>query len=62
MNKGFVLTDIGGKTKKNSSIPFSKTGMRIAKNGIILEHPKKGDRNNGRDTGQPGRANAFKLY
>ena len=54
---GFVLTDIGGKTKKNSSIPFSKTGMRIAKNGIILEHPKKGDRNNGRDTGQPGNRN-----
>ncbi len=54
---GFVLTDIGGKTKKNSSIPFSKTGMRIAKNGIILEHPKKGDMNNGRDTGQPGNRN-----
>ena len=45
---GFVLIDIGGKTNKKSSIPFSKTGMRIAKNGIILERPKKGDINNGK--------------
>ena len=51
---GYVLTDIGGKTKKNSSIPFSKTGMRIAKNGIILERHKKGDMNNGKDTTKPG--------
>ena len=51
---GYVLADIGGKTKKKSSIPFSKTGMRIAKNGIIFERPKKGETKNGNNTRQPG--------
>jgi hypothetical protein len=44
---GYVLRDIGGKTKKNPTIPFSKTGLRISKNGILLE-PQKGDISHGR--------------
>lgn len=46
---GFIVADIGGKTKKKSSIPFSKTGLKITKNGIIIECQKKEGINDGRN-------------